>query len=61
MVGRNYQINHLQVFKQLNPRKKTKKKKHKTSRVKKTKKTKRFQVNYMTILRRCLRLSYFSY
>lgn len=24
MVGRNYQINHLQVFKQLNPRKKKK-------------------------------------
>lgn len=60
MVGRNYQINHLQVFKQLNPRKKKKKQQHKTSRVKKTKK-KRFQVNYMTILRRCLRLSYFSY
>lgn len=60
MVGRNYQINHLQVFKQLNPRKK-KKKQHKTSWVKKKKKKKRFQVNYMTILRRCLRLSYFSY
>lgn len=59
MVGRNYQINHLQVFKQLNPRKKNKKQ-HKTSRVK-NKKQKRFQVNYMTILRRCLRLSYFSY
>lgn len=60
MVGRNYQINHLQVFKQLNPRKKNKKQ-HKTSRVKKKKKKKRFQVNYMTILRRCLRLNYFSY
>lgn len=34
MVGRNYQINHLQVFKQLNPRKKNQ---HKTSRVKKKK------------------------
>lgn len=55
MVGRNYQINHLQVFKQLNPRKK---KQHKTSQVKKKK---CFQVYYMTILRRCLRrLSYFS-
>lgn len=57
MVGRNYQINHLQVFKQLNPRKK-KKQQNITGK----KKKKSFQVYYMTILRRCLkRLSYFSY